>query len=64
MSLDVWLLYLATVLAFMSAPGPSHLLTLSNSLANGFSTSTATAAGDLSAIFYKWRRRRWAWQAY
>jgi homoserine/homoserine lactone efflux protein len=49
MSLDVWLLYLATVLAFMSTPGPSHLLMLSNSLANGFSKSTATAAGDLSA---------------
>lgn len=49
MNLDVWLLYLATVLAFMSTPGPSHLLMLSNSLANGFAKSTATAAGDLSA---------------
>jgi homoserine/homoserine lactone efflux protein len=51
MSLDLWLLYLATVLAFMSMPGPSHLLMLSNSLGNGFAKSTATAAGDLSAHF-------------
>lgn len=49
MSIDLWLLYLGTVLAFMSTPGPSHLLMLSNSIANGFSKSTATAAGDLSA---------------
>jgi len=47
MSIDVWLIYLATVLAFMSTPGPSHLLMLSNSLSNGFRRSTATAAGDL-----------------
>ncbi len=33
----------------MSTPGPSHLLMLSNSLANGFSRSVATATGDLSA---------------
>jgi len=51
MSIDVWLIYLATVLAFMSTPGPSHLLMLSNSLSNGFRRSTATAAGDLSANF-------------
>jgi len=49
MSLEVWLIYLGTVLAFMSTPGPSHLLMLSNSLGNGFGKSTATAAGDLSA---------------
>jgi len=51
MSIDVWLIYLATVLTFMSTPGPSHLLMLSNSLSNGFRRSTATAAGDLSANF-------------
>ncbi len=49
MSLDNWLLYVATVLVFMIAPGPSHLLILSTSLANGFRRSLATAAGDLSA---------------
>lgn len=43
------MLYAATVLAFMSTPGPSHLLMLSNSMANGFYRATATAAGDLSA---------------
>jgi homoserine/homoserine lactone efflux protein len=51
MNLDIWLLYVFTVLAFMSTPGPSHLLMLSNSLSNGFAKSTATAAGDLSANF-------------
>lgn len=49
MNLEIWLLYLVTVLVFMSTPGPSHLLMLSNSLSNGFRKSTATAAGDLSA---------------
>jgi threonine/homoserine/homoserine lactone efflux protein len=49
--MDMWLLYLLTVLVFMSTPGPSHLLMLSNSLGNGFARSTATAAGDLSANF-------------
>lgn len=49
MGIDLWLLYLGTVLAFMSTPGPSHLLMLSNSIANGFNKATATAAGDLSA---------------
>ncbi len=49
MTIEIWLVYLATVLVFMSTPGPSHLLMLSNSLANGFNKSTATAAGDLSA---------------
>jgi threonine/homoserine/homoserine lactone efflux protein len=51
MSIEVWLLYVGTVLIFMSTPGPSHLLMLSNSLVNGFNKSTATAAGDLSANF-------------
>lgn len=49
MSLETWLLYVGTVLVFMSTPGPSHLLMLSVSLGNGFRRSLATAAGDLSA---------------
>lgn len=49
MSLDAWLIYLVTLLAFMSTPGPSHLLMLSNSMTHGFKPSLATAAGDLSA---------------
>jgi len=51
MTFDIWLVYFASILVFMSTPGPSHLLMLSNSLGNGFSKSTATAAGDLSANF-------------
>ena len=49
MNVDTWLLYVATVLILMSTPGPSHLLMLSVSMANGFSRSLATAAGDLTA---------------
>lgn len=49
MTLETWLLYVGTVLVFMSTPGPSHLLMLSVSMANGFHRSLATAAGDLSA---------------
>lgn len=49
MTIDNWLLYVGTVLLFMSTPGPSHLLMLSVSLSNGFHRSLATAAGDLSA---------------
>ena len=49
MSIDIWLLYVGTVLIFMSTPGPSHLLMLSVSLSNDFRLSLATAAGDLSA---------------
>lgn len=49
MSVELWLIYLGTVLAFMATPGPSHLLMLSNSISNGFRRSTATAAGDLTA---------------
>lgn len=51
MSLEIWLIYVGTVLAFMSTPGPSHVLMLSNSIANGFEKAMATAAGDLSANF-------------
>ena len=49
MPIEIWLLYVTTVLAFMSTPGPSHLLMLSNSLNHGFRPSLATAAGDLCA---------------
>jgi threonine/homoserine/homoserine lactone efflux protein len=49
MTTDTWLLYVGTVLIFMSTPGPSHLLMLSASMSNGFHRSLATAAGDLSA---------------
>ncbi len=49
MPLATWTIYLATVLALMSTPGPSQLLMLSNSGVHGFRRSLATAAGDLSA---------------
>ncbi len=49
MALTDWTLYVATVLAFMATPGPSHLLMLSNSMSNGLNRSIATAAGDLTA---------------
>lgn len=49
MNFDVWTIYVATVLALMSTPGPSQLLMLSNSGAHGFRRSLATAAGDLTA---------------
>jgi len=49
MTIDTWLLYVGTVLIFMSTPGPSHLLMLSVSMSNGFRRSLATATGDLSA---------------
>lgn len=49
MPLDTWWVYVATVLALMSTPGPSQLLMLSNAGAHGFARSTATAAGDLTA---------------
>ena len=49
MTLETWLLYLGTILLFMSTPGPSHILMISMSMANGFKRSLATAAGDLIA---------------
>ena len=49
MTIEVWTIYVATVFALMSTPGPSQLLMLSNSGAHGFRRSLATAAGDLSA---------------
>jgi len=51
MNIEIWLTYLGVVLVYMIAPGPSHILMLSNSLGNGFHRSIATAAGDLSANF-------------
>lgn len=49
MPIETWIIYLLTVLALMSTPGPSQLLMLSNSGVHGFRRSLATAAGDLSA---------------
>lgn len=49
MPLETFTLYVATVLALMSTPGPSHLLMLSNSAAHGFGRALYTAAGDLTA---------------
>ncbi len=49
MTLETWLAYVTTLLIFMSTPGPSHMLMLSNSMTNGFKRALATAAGDLSA---------------
>ena len=49
MTLEVWLLYLGTILLFMSTPGPSHILMISVSMSNGFKRSLATASGDLTA---------------
>lgn len=49
MLLETWIAYVIAVVILMSAPGPSQLLMLSNSMANGFKRSLATAAGDLTA---------------
>ena len=49
MSIDVWIVYVLTVLALMSTPGPSQLLMLSNSGVHGLRKSLFTAAGGLSA---------------
>lgn len=49
MTLEIWLAYVTTLLIFMSTPGPSHMLMLTNSMTSGFRRSLATAAGDLSA---------------
>lgn len=49
MPLDTWIVYVLTVLALMSTPGPSQLLMLTNSGVHGVRRSLATAAGDLSA---------------
>ncbi|MEL6169871.1 MAG: LysE family translocator [Pseudomonadota bacterium] len=49
MPAETWTLYVLTVIALMSTPGPSQLLMLTNSGVHGFRRSIATAAGDLSA---------------
>jgi len=49
MTLETWMIYVATVLALMSTPGPSQLLILTNSIAHRFRQSLATSAGDLTA---------------
>ncbi len=49
MAFETWILYVATVLALMSTPGPSQLLMLSNSGTHGFHRAIFTAAGDLTA---------------
>ena len=51
MTIEVWGIYVATVLVLMSTPGPSQLLMLSNSIKNGFRRSVFTALGDLTANF-------------
>ncbi|HCQ64617.1 MAG TPA: LysE family translocator [Rhodobacteraceae bacterium] len=53
MSFDVWVTFVAAVLVLMSTPGPSHLLMLSNSAANGFGRALFTAGGDLTANFFQ-----------
>ena len=53
MNIEIWLVYLGTILALMSTPGPSHILMLSNSIGNGFKKSIFTAIGDLSANFFQ-----------
>ncbi|GGX60163.1 flagellar biosynthesis protein FlgM [Tateyamaria omphalii] len=49
MPIETWTLYVLTVFALMSTPGPSQLLMLTNSGVHGFRRSLSTAAGDLSA---------------
>ena len=49
MSFEIWMIYVATVLALMSTPGPSQLLMLSNCGTHGFRRGVFTAAGDLTA---------------
>lgn len=49
MRIEDWGAYATVVLLLVSAPGPSQLLMMSNSLANGVRRSLATALGDLTA---------------
>ncbi len=53
MNFDVWVTFVAAVFLLMSTPGPSHLLMLSNSAANGFGRALFTAGGDLTANFFQ-----------
>jgi homoserine/homoserine lactone efflux protein len=48
-TIEIWIAYVTTLLIFMSTPGPSHMLMLSNSMTSGFRRSLATMAGDLTA---------------
>ena len=45
MAIELWVVYVATVLLLMSTPGPSQLLMLSNSMTHGFRLSLFTALG-------------------
>ncbi|MEM7694160.1 MAG: LysE family translocator [Pseudomonadota bacterium] len=49
MTLEIWLVYVAAILAMMATPGPSQLLILGNSVANGAARAAFTGAGDLCA---------------
>ncbi len=49
MTLPIWITYVLAVLLLMSSPGPSQLLMMSNSMANGFRRAIFTAIGDLNA---------------
>ena len=49
MTIEIWIVYVTTLLIFMSTPGPSHMLMLSNSMTSGFRKSIATLVGDLTA---------------
>ena len=49
MTIELWVVYVVTVLLLMSTPGPSQLLMLSNSMTHGFRLSVFTALGDLTA---------------
>ena len=49
MNFDTWLIYVLTILAMMSTPGPSQLLMLANCARHGFARGVSTAAGDLTA---------------
>lgn len=49
MPIETWTMYVLTVLALMSTPGPSQLLMLTNSGVHGVHRALATATGDLTA---------------
>ena len=49
MSFEIWIVYVTAILIMMSTPGPSQLLMLTNSAANGYRRSLFTLFGDLTA---------------
>ena len=51
MPFETWIVYVTAILVMMSTPGPSQLLMLTNSAANGFRRSSFTLFGDLTANF-------------